>query len=67
MLEVNLGSQSQKQKVINALSGLQGIETIHVDTEDGRLPVTGDVDPEVVLICVRKIEMADLISVAHAT
>lgn len=67
MLEVNLGSQSQKQKVVNALSGLQGIETIHVDTEDGRLTVTGDVDLEVVLICVRKIEMADLISVARTT
>ncbi|XP_042752220.1 disease resistance protein RUN1 isoform X2 [Lactuca sativa] len=66
VLGVNLRSQTQKQEVIEALSQLQGIHSIHVDTEDGRLTVIGDLDPVNVVNCVSKIETAKVISVGPA-
>ncbi|KAI3679522.1 hypothetical protein L2E82_51264 [Cichorium intybus] len=66
VLGVNLSSQTQKEEVIEALSDLQGIQSIHVDTEGGRLTVIGDLDPVNVVNRVSKIETAHIISVGPA-
>ncbi|XP_071733601.1 disease resistance protein ADR2-like [Rutidosis leptorrhynchoides] len=42
VLGVKVSSQSKKRKVIKALSALQGIQSIDVNTVDGTLTITGD-------------------------
>ncbi|GKG47506.1 hypothetical protein Tco_0506991, partial [Tanacetum coccineum] len=55
--------QTRKRNVVKAICGLEGIESIVADTEGGRLIIIGDVDPVRVVTCVRKIEMAEIITV----
>lgn len=66
MLGLDLCSRTKRQKVMKALSDVNGIESIDINKKDGRLTVIGDVDPVDVLRCVRKIEDIVIISIARA-
>ncbi|GKA39340.1 Toll/interleukin-1 receptor-like protein [Tanacetum coccineum] len=60
-----VSSQGKVRGFAFVVCGLEGIESIVADTKDGRLIVIGDVDPVRVATCVRKIEMAEIITVGQ--
>ncbi|XP_023756518.1 disease resistance protein RUN1 [Lactuca sativa] len=66
VLGVNLCSESQREKVMKALSEVKGVRTIDFDTNDGRLTVIGDVDTMDVFDLVWNIEGVYMISVEPA-
>ncbi|KAJ0532606.1 putative heavy metal-associated domain, HMA, heavy metal-associated domain superfamily [Helianthus annuus] len=53
--------------MVRALRALEGIESIDVDREDGKLIVVGDVDPEALINCAMKIADTNIVSVEPAT
>ncbi|KAJ3694323.1 hypothetical protein LUZ60_009803 [Juncus effusus] len=53
-LKVDISCEKCKQKVLKAVSGLEGIDKIDANSEKGTLVVTGDVDPIDVIVRVRK-------------
>ncbi|KAL6844429.1 hypothetical protein ACP4OV_026102 [Aristida adscensionis] len=54
VLRVDTSCAKCKRKVLQAISGLQGVDKIEVDTEKGTMTVTGSVDPVDVIVQARK-------------
>ncbi|KAJ1273295.1 hypothetical protein BS78_06G269300 [Paspalum vaginatum] len=54
VLKVDTSCAKCKRKVLQAVSGLQGVDKIEVDSEKGTMTVTGTVDPVDVIVHTRK-------------
>ncbi|KAL3653566.1 hypothetical protein CASFOL_003247 [Castilleja foliolosa] len=55
-----------KQKAMQRVSGISGVESIALDSKDKKLTVTGDIDPVAVVGKLRKLCYADIVSVGPA-
>ncbi|KAI3670850.1 hypothetical protein L1987_87492 [Smallanthus sonchifolius] len=67
VLAVNLSNQNKRQEMMNALSALQGIESVSFDEAEGKVTVIGVVDPWLVLKCAIKIRATQIISFGHVS
>ncbi|KAI3701535.1 hypothetical protein L6452_26696 [Arctium lappa] len=56
VLAVNFRSETEKSQVIEMVYELNGVDSVVVDLEEGRLIVIGKVDPFKVLDCVKQID-----------
>ncbi|PAN40562.1 hypothetical protein GQ55_7G317100 [Panicum hallii var. hallii] len=54
VLKVDTSCAKCKRKVLQAVSGLKGVDKIEVDSEKGTMTVTGTVDPVDVIVQARK-------------
>ncbi|CAL5014369.1 unnamed protein product [Urochloa decumbens] len=54
VVKVDTSCAKCKRKVLQAVSGLQGVDKIEVDSEKGTMTVTGTVDPVDVIVHTRK-------------
>ncbi|TVU16436.1 hypothetical protein EJB05_39999 [Eragrostis curvula] len=54
VLKVDTSCAKCKRKVLQAVSGLQGVDKIEVDSENSTMTVTGSVDPVDVIVQARK-------------
>ncbi|KAL6651881.1 hypothetical protein ACP70R_010806 [Stipagrostis hirtigluma subsp. patula] len=54
VLRVDTSCAKCKRKVLQAVSGLQGVDKIEVDSKKGTMTVTGSVDPVDVIVQTRK-------------
>ncbi|RCV15015.1 hypothetical protein SEVIR_3G026200v4 [Setaria viridis] len=54
VIKVDTSCAKCKRKVLQAVSGLQGVDKIEVDSEKGTMTVTGTVDPVDVIVQARK-------------
>ncbi|CAN6250504.1 unnamed protein product [Urochloa humidicola] len=54
VLKVDTSCAKCKRKVLQAVTGLQGVDKIEVDSEKGTMTVTGTVDPVDVIVHTRK-------------
>ncbi|GJN26153.1 hypothetical protein PR202_gb14062 [Eleusine coracana subsp. coracana] len=54
VLKVDTSCAKCKRKVLQAVSGLQGVDKIEVDSENSTMTVTGSVDPVEVIVQARK-------------
>ena len=63
-MKVELKDSSQQRKALKALSNLHGIDAIAADLRDGRITVTGVVDPVDVVVKLRRLfAKAEIVSV----
>ncbi|XP_008796016.1 heavy metal-associated isoprenylated plant protein 43-like [Phoenix dactylifera] len=64
VLKVDLSCQKCKQKLVHAVSGLEGVDKIEVDGAKSTLTVTGDADPIEVIARTRKVgKSAEVVSI----
>ncbi|XP_022752317.1 heavy metal-associated isoprenylated plant protein 43-like [Durio zibethinus] len=64
VLKVDISSHKSKKKLLKAISGLQGVDKIEVDSAKGTISVTGDADPYEIIVRTRKAgKFVELVSV----
>ncbi|KAK4748633.1 hypothetical protein SAY87_015219 [Trapa incisa] len=56
VLKSSFNNEKGKQKVLKAVSGLPGIESLSADVKDGKLTVVGEVDPVRVVARLKKVK-----------
>ncbi|KAG8381249.1 hypothetical protein BUALT_Bualt06G0102900 [Buddleja alternifolia] len=66
VLKLDFVDEKTKQKAMQKVSGLSGVESIALDPKDKKLTVTGDVDPVAVVAKLRKLCHTDILSVGPA-
>ncbi|PIA52754.1 hypothetical protein AQUCO_01000550v1 [Aquilegia coerulea] len=54
VLKVNISCQKCKKQILKAVTGLQGVDKVEVDTAKSTLSVTGDADPYKIIGRLRK-------------
>ncbi|KAK3413887.1 heavy metal-associated isoprenylated plant protein 43 [Eucalyptus grandis] len=63
-LKVSIPCEKCKKKLLKAISTLEGVDKIEVDSSKGMLTVTGDVDPYDVILQARKAgKYAEVVSI----
>ncbi|GJW56174.1 Toll/interleukin-1 receptor domain-containing protein, partial [Tanacetum coccineum] len=63
VLKVELSGDIEKQKVMKAASSITGVDSISVDMKEGKLTLTGDVDPLTIVSRLRKLVTTTMLSV----
>ncbi|KAF8012637.1 hypothetical protein BT93_I0714 [Corymbia citriodora subsp. variegata] len=64
VLKVSIPCEKCKKKLLKAVSTLEGVDKIEVDSSKGMLTVTGDVDPYDVVLRARKAgKYAEIVSI----
>ncbi|XP_059432014.1 heavy metal-associated isoprenylated plant protein 39-like [Corylus avellana] len=66
ILKVSLLEESKKRRGMKSVSGLQGVESISMDSKDQKLTVIGDIDPVDVVSKLRKLCHTEILSVGPA-
>ncbi|KAG8381250.1 hypothetical protein BUALT_Bualt06G0103000 [Buddleja alternifolia] len=66
VVKLDFFDEKTKQKAMQKVSGLSGVESIALDPKDKKLTVTGDVDPVAVVGKLRKLCHTDILSVGPA-
>ncbi|KAK7391321.1 hypothetical protein VNO78_19735 [Psophocarpus tetragonolobus] len=66
VLKVEVNEDKIKKKVMKAVSGISGVESVSVDMKDKKLTLTGDIDPVKVVAKLRKFCHTEIVSVGPA-
>ncbi|OIT27830.1 PREDICTED: heavy metal-associated isoprenylated plant protein 39-like [Nicotiana attenuata] len=66
VLKLEYFDEKVKQKAMKKVSGLEGVESIAIDTKDKKLTITGNVDPVSLVSKLRKLCHTDILSVGPA-
>lgn len=63
VLQLEFYDDKVKQKVMQKVSGLAGIESVAIDAKDKKLTVVGEIDPVNIVSKLRKLCRTDIVSV----
>ncbi|KAL3653567.1 hypothetical protein CASFOL_003248 [Castilleja foliolosa] len=66
VVKIEFTDEKIKQKAMQRVSGISGVESIALDPKDKKLTVTGDIDPVAVVGKLRKLCYAEIVSVGPA-
>ncbi|KAK6155646.1 hypothetical protein DH2020_009894 [Rehmannia glutinosa] len=66
VLKLEYADEKIKQKAMQKVSGLSGLESIALDPKDKKLTVTGNIDPVAVVAKLRKLCHTEIVSVGPA-
>ncbi|TQD81612.1 hypothetical protein C1H46_032850 [Malus baccata] len=66
VLKLELYDEKCKKKVMRAVSGLEGLDSISMDMKDKKLTATGDIDPVHLVGRLRKLCRTEIVSVGPA-
>ncbi|XP_027103697.1 uncharacterized protein [Coffea arabica] len=66
VLKVEFHDDKVKQKVMQKVSGLVGIESVAIESKDKKLTVVGDIDPVGIVSKLRKLCHTEIVSVGPA-
>ncbi|EPS62150.1 hypothetical protein M569_12645 [Genlisea aurea] len=66
VLKLDFSDDKIKQKAMQRISGLPGLESIAFDQKDKKLTITGDIDPVEAVDKLRKLCRAEIVSVGPA-
>ncbi|GLJ41297.1 hypothetical protein SUGI_0854860 [Cryptomeria japonica] len=66
VLKVNIDCEKCKRKVMKTVAGMEGVDSVQVDSKDGKITVIGDADPVSIINKLRKFGRSDLLSVGPA-
>ncbi|XP_027110213.1 heavy metal-associated isoprenylated plant protein 39-like [Coffea eugenioides] len=66
VLKLEFSDDKVKQKVMQKVSGLVGIESVAIDNKDKKLTVVGDIDAVKIVSKLRKLCYTDIVSVGPA-
>ncbi|XP_071724062.1 heavy metal-associated isoprenylated plant protein 2-like [Rutidosis leptorrhynchoides] len=64
VLKVDVSSQSSKNKLLKAVSTIEGVDKIEIDATKGTLTITGDADPYEIILRTKKVgKFFDVVSI----
>ncbi|PHU23143.1 hypothetical protein BC332_08250, partial [Capsicum chinense] len=66
VLKLEYFDEKIKQKAMKKVSGLEGVESISIDTKEKKLTITGNIDPVSLVSKLRKLCHTDILSVGPA-
>ncbi|GLJ10185.1 hypothetical protein SUGI_0123630 [Cryptomeria japonica] len=66
VLKLCMEDEKRKKRVIKAIAGIQGVDSVAVDTTENMITVEGDADPVCVTDKLRKIGYTELLSFGPA-
>ncbi|CAN4087686.1 unnamed protein product [Withania somnifera] len=66
VLKLEYFDEKIKQKAMKKVSGLEGVESISIDSKEKKLTITGNIDPVSLVSKLRKLCHTDILSVGPA-
>ncbi|XP_015068040.1 heavy metal-associated isoprenylated plant protein 39-like [Solanum pennellii] len=66
ILKLEYFDEKIKQKAMKKVSGLEGVESISIDSKEKKLTITGNIDPVSLVSKLRKLCHTDIVSVGPA-
>eukprot|EP01018_Ginkgo_biloba_P027495 Gb_25184 [translate_table: standard] len=66
VLKVEIEDSKSKSRVLKAVAGVQGVDSISVDMKEKKITVVGEADPVFLTAKLRKFRYTDLLSVGPA-